>query len=241
MSYSERLLEKGNTLTRVAHKSRFQAVLNALGNQNYPCALDYGCGDGWLLRSAYEQGFIQAGFGIDISPDMLAASQETLKDIPGFKLGLPSETQTLISPQSLDLVFCTETLEHVPDPATILDTVLPLCKPNAKIVISVPIEVGPSLFVKQTGRYLANLKGGYGYERYTPKELFSAAILWDCKSFPSSHAQQSSYRAHKGFDYRDLEAVLNQKLTIEKKMFSPFPVLGNLFNSTVIWVGKKKL
>ncbi|MDJ1183665.1 class I SAM-dependent methyltransferase [Roseofilum casamattae] len=238
MSYSERLLQQGNTLTRVAHRSRFQAVLNVLGDRKYSRALDYGCGDGWLLRVAYEQGAIESGFGIDIAPEMIAASQETLKDIPGFQLGFPPDTTTLISPQSLDLVFCTETLEHVCDPEAVLDTVLPLCQPNATLVISVPIEVGPSLLVKQTGRYLANLKGGYGYERYTPSELFSAAILWDCKSFPSSHADRLSYRAHKGFDYRDLEALLQEKIAVEKKLFSPFPMMGSLFNSTAIWVGK---
>lgn len=238
MSYSQRLLEQGNTLTRVAHRSRFQAVLNVLGNQKYPCALDYGCGDGWLLRVAYEQGLIQSGFGIDISPEMIAASQATLSDIPHFKLGFPPETNRLIPPGTLDLAFCTETLEHVPDPALIIDTILPLCKPNATLVISVPIEVGPSLLIKQTGRYFANLKGTYGYERYTWQELWSAAILWDTKSFPSSHSEKLPYRAHKGFDYRDLQKIISQKLILKKTVFSPFPMLGNLFNSTIIWVAQ---
>ena len=106
------------------------------------------------------------------------------------------------------------------------------------MIISVPIELGPSLLVKQVGRYLANLKGGYGYERYSPSELFSAAILWDTNSFPSSHSLNETNKGHKGFDYRKLEKLLQDKVKIERRIFSPFPWFGNLLNSTVIWICK---
>lgn len=237
MSYSQRLLQQGNTLTRLAHRSRFNTVLDAIRGTHYHQALDYGCGDGWLLKVAYEEGIIASGIGVDISAQMLESCQETFVHTPQIKFYLPSELSAKISPHSCDLVFCTETLEHVPDPEQIIEQLLPFCQKQAKLVISVPIEVGPSLLAKQVGRYFANLKGGYGYEKYHPGELFSAAILWDVNSFPSSHSLQAPYRAHKGFDYRHLELSLSQKIKIEKRIFSPFPLLGNLLNSTVVWVG----
>lgn len=236
MSYSQRLLQQGNSLTRLAHRSRFNTVLNAISGIHYHQALDYGCGDGWLLKVAYQEGIIASGIGVDISSQMLAACQETFINTPQIEFYLPSELSARIPPHSCDLIFCTETLEHVPDPEQIIDQLLPFCQKQAKLVISVPIEVGPSLFAKQIGRYLANLKGGYGYETYSPKELFSAAVLWDVNNFPSTHSQQAPYRAHKGFDYRYLELLLSQKIKIEKRIFSPFPVLGNLLNSTVVWI-----
>ena len=236
MSYSQRLLQKGNQLTRLAHRSRFSAVLDVVGNQKYHQALDYGCGDGWLLKIAYEQGIIASGIGVDVADYMLEACQENFAEIPKLKYCTPDQISENISLQSCDLIFCTETLEHIGNPAKVLDMIRPYCQPGARMIISVPIEIGPSLILKQMGRYFANLKGNYGYEPYEFKELISAAILWDTNSFPSSHSMQQEYTGHKGFDYRKIDKLLGEKVTIEKKIFSPFPWFGNLLNSTVIWV-----
>lgn len=237
MSYSQRLLQQGSSLTRLAHQSRFNRVLKLLDNPPYQKVLDYGCGDGLLLKVARDRGLIQAGFGVDLAPQMITACLDIFAGDSTFQFCQPAAMPNLIPPNSCDLLLCTETLEHVNNPAKILDTVLPYCQPQAKVIISIPIEVGPSLLFKQIGRYLANLKSRYGYERYTPKELFSAAILWETKTFPSSHNQDVPIRSHKGFDYRDLEATLREKIKIEQRLFSPFPLLQNTINSTVFYIG----
>lgn len=236
MSYSQRLLQQGTHLTRLAHQSRFSRVLDAIGNVQYQQVLDFGCGDGWLLKISREKGFVQSGFGVDISPYMLSCCEELFAGIKGFEFIKPEEMKTRIPPQSCDLVLCTETLEHVGNAEDAIAQFLPYCKPGAKIIISVPIEVGPSLLVKQIGRYFANLKGRYGYERYSPQELVSASLFWDTTSFPSSHSENASLKGHKGFDYRALEKIIQKKIAIERRYFSPFPALGNLLNSTAIWV-----
>lgn len=236
MSYSQRLLQQGNSLTRLAHRSRFSVVLDAIGSTRYTKALDFGCGDGWLLRTAYDRGIITSGIGVDLAPNMISEAQANFADAPGFLFCQPQEISEKVLPQSCDLIFCTETLEHVENPEKVLDLILPYCQSDAKIVISVPIEIGPSLIAKQIGRYFANLKGGYGYERYRPSELFTAAFFWNASSFPSSHSTQTPHKAHKGFDYRKLYALLQQKVKIERQLFSPFPWLGNWLNSTVVWI-----
>lgn len=236
MSYSERLLQRGNILTRLAHRSRFSAVLDAVSGARYTQALDYGCGDGWLLKIAYEQGIVTAGVGVDVELNMLSACRDNFVGIPGFKFCKPNQVTQEISPHSCDLIFCTETLEHIGTPESALDLMLLYSQPGATMVISVPIEVGPALVFKQIGRYLANLKGDYGYERYSPKELFSAAILWDADSFPSPHSLKEDCTGHKGFDYRKIEKLLDQKVKIKRRIFSPLAWGSNLVNSTVIWV-----
>lgn len=240
MSYSQRLLQQGNSLTRLAHRSRFSVVLDAIGSTRYTKALDFGCGDGWLLRTAYDRGIITSGIGVDLAPNMIAEAQANFADAPGFLFCQPQEISEKVLPQSCDLIFCTETLEHVENPEKVIDLIIPYSQSDAKIVISVPIEIGPSLIAKQIGRYFANLKGGYGYERYRPSELLAAAFLWDASSFPSSHSTQTPHKAHKGFDYRKLEGLLKQKINIDRQMFSPFPWLGKYVNSTVIWIGSLK-
>ncbi|MBD2576104.1 class I SAM-dependent methyltransferase [Oscillatoria sp. FACHB-1406] len=240
MSYSQRLLQQGTSITRLAHQSRFKQVIDALDNQSYQRVLDFGCGDGWLLKVAREQGIIQSGYGVDISDYMLSACEELFSGNQEFEFMKPDEMKNRILPQSCDLILCTETLEHVGNAEGAIADFLPYAKPGAKIIISVPIEVGPSLLVKQIGRYFANLKGRYGYERYRISELVSASLFWDAESFPSSHREDVELRAHKGFDYRKLEKIVKDKIAIERRYFSPFPLLGNLLNSTVVWVGRVK-
>lgn len=237
MSYSQRLLQQGSSLTRLAHQSRFNRVLQLLDNPPYQKVLDYGCGDGLLLKVARDRGLIQSGFGVDIAPHMIEACQDIFVGDSTFQFCQPGVMANLIPAQSCDLLLCTETLEHVNNPAQILDTILPYCQPQAKVIISIPIEVGPSLLFKQIGRYLANVKSRYGYERYTLQELFSAAILWQTKTFPSSHNQDVPIRSHKGFDYRDLEKTLQEKIAVQQRLFSPFPLLQNTINSTVFYIG----
>jgi len=227
-------------MTRLAHQSRFNRVLKLLDNRQYHCVLDYGCGDGWLLKTAWEKGVIQSGFGVDIAPHMLLACQEIFSETQDFQFCQPDAMASTISPNSCDLLLCTETLEHVGNAEATLAQMLQYCRVEAKIIISVPIEIGPSLLLKQLGRYLANLKGRYGYERYTLPELFAATILWDAACFPSSHSENAEMRSHKGFDYRTIEKLLNDQIAIERTFFSPFSSLGKYFNSTIFFVGRKR-
>lgn len=236
MSYSQRILQQGSRLTRLAHRSRFGTVLDAIRNAQYTQALDYGCGDGWLLKMAYDQNLVKEGFGVDVEPLMLSSCKELFADIPGFQFCQPHELPEKISPKSCDLILCTETLEHIGEPESVLEQMLAYSQPGAKMVISVPIEIGPSLLFKQLGRYFANRKGGYGYERYRLNELFSASILWNTNSFPSSHSAKASNTGHKGFDYRKIDKLLQRKVTIERTILTPFPWTGHLINSTVIWI-----
>jgi SAM-dependent methyltransferase len=236
MSYSQRILQQGNHLTRLAHRSRFGTILEAIGSTQYTQALDYGCGDGWLLKMAYEQNLVKRGVGVDIDWDMLSACKDLFADIPGFQFCQPHELSEKISPKSCDLIICTETLEHVGEPDKVLEQMLRYSKPGAKIVISVPIEIGPSLFFKQVGRYIANRKGNYGYERYQLGELFAASVLWDTNSFPSSHSLNEPLRSHKGFDYRKIQKLLQRTVTIERRILTPLPWFGSLLNSTIIWI-----
>ncbi|MDY6784796.1 MAG: class I SAM-dependent methyltransferase [Cyanobacteriota bacterium] len=237
MSYSQRLLQQGTQLTRLAHQSRFNLVLKAMGNQQYRQVLDFGCGDGWLLDVAAKKGLIQSGFGVDISPYMISCCEELFAGVKGFQFLQPDEMKARIPPHSCDLFLCTETLEHVGNAEDAIAQCLPYCTPGAKIIISAPLEIGPSLLFKQIGRYVANIKGRYGYERYSYKELISAALLWDATSFPSSHSKNAELKSHKGFDYRSLDKILRKNIEIEKHYFSPFPLFGNLLNSTAIWTG----
>ena len=85
-------------------------------------------------------------------------------------------------------------------PPRFFDILLRTSSPGARLLISVPIEVGPSLLLKQAGRAFTNLFRPYGYDRYSPWELFQAVALSRTDAFPSSHSKDETSRRHKGFD-----------------------------------------
>ena len=233
--YSERLLNRGNFLTRLAHSRRYLKTLSFVSDLRGAVAVDFGCGDAMLLRRAYDQGLIRAGYGIDADPQMRAASEEVFSGIPGFQFLAPPTAEQVIPPNSCDLAICTETLEHVPDNKKVLDSIRRYCRSGARVIISAPIEIGPSLLGKQLGRYLAGLRGSYGYEKYTARELL-AASLWKPRAFESSHSVPAAdIRGHKGFDYRELDSSIRERFNVESLTFSPLPVFGPLLNSTAMW------
>ena len=66
-----------------------------------------------------------------------------------------------------DVITCMEVLEHClePERLRVLDELAGLARPAGRVVISVPIEIGPSLAAKQLARALAGLRGLGDYER----------------------------------------------------------------------------
>jgi SAM-dependent methyltransferase len=199
-------------------------------------AIDFGCGDAMILRRAQEAGIARSGYGVDSDPAMRESAAATFAGLEGFRFVSPEELPTAVPPGSCDLALCTEALEHIPDPASILDQIVRCCRPGARVIITVPIEVGPSLVGKQLGRYFAGLRRPYGYETYTVRELVSAALFWNARGFDSSHRHDDVVMTgHKGFDYRDVESALRARMQIERTVYSPLPGFGPLLNSTVMW------
>jgi SAM-dependent methyltransferase len=240
MDYSTRLLERGSFLTRLSHRARYARTLDLVGDVRAALVLDYGCGDAWLLRHAHDRGIARAGWGVDLSPDMRKAAYAAFEGVSGFEFVAPDAMAGTVTREGSDLVFCTETLEHVRDPEGTIDLLCTYLKPGGRMLITVPIEVGPSLLGKQAGRYLAALRGDYGYERYAVRELFDAAVRWEPRTFPSSHLDADTpERGHKGFDFRRIEPMLSARTTIERRVFTPFPALGKFANSTVMWLCRK--
>jgi SAM-dependent methyltransferase len=237
MSYTERLLAQGNFLTRLAHGSRYRRTLELAGELRGGVALDFGCGDAMIMRRAYDAGIVASGFGIENDPAMRASADANFAGVAGFRFIDPKELAEVVPAGSCDLAICTEMLEHVPNPSAILDEVVRYCRPGARVLVTVPIEVGPSLLGKQLGRYLAGLRRPYGYEGYRVRELYAAAVRWDASAFDSSHTNgDQGLKGHKGFDFRHVERALRERMRIERTVYSPFPLLGPILNSTVMWL-----
>jgi SAM-dependent methyltransferase len=203
--------------------------------------LDYGCGDGTFVAMVHG-GFAEA-HGVDVEPDQVNACRERLGDLPGVSFAMTRDLGAAESGK-WTVVTCMEVLEHClePERRRILGELGRLCAPGGLIVISVPIETGPSLLGKQFVRAIAGLRGLGDYahrERYAPLEMLRGAAG---RAVPrvvyEGHGATGpfSYYGHKGFDWREVEREIAERLVIDRRTFSPLPWAGPVLNSQVWFI-----
>jgi hypothetical protein len=143
---------------------------------------------------------------------------------------------------AFNVLVCMEVLEHctADHRQTVLADLRRLAAPDAAVIISVPIEIGPSLMVKHLARTLAGWRGlgDYQYrERYTLGELWKMLFAGAATSIhrpvyetgPASPVGQ--YHGHKGFNWRTLRPELTARFHIESLQFTPIHWLGGSLNS----------
>lgn len=137
--------------------------------------LDVGCGGGILSESMSSKGAEVTG--IDLSEKALKVAQ-----LHGLESGvevkyrrISVEALAAEMPESFDVVTCMEMLEHVPDPAAVVQACTSLLKPGGTVFFST-INRNPKayLFAVVGAEYVLNLlpRGTHDYEKFIkPSEL----------------------------------------------------------------------
>jgi len=138
--------------------------------------LDVGCGGGILTDAMARKG--ADVLGIDLATKALRVAQ-----LHAIDAQTPNVTYREISaesladqqPASFDVVTCMEMLEHVPDPASIVNACMRLARPGGWVFFSTLNRNAKSfLFAIIGAEYLLNLlpRGTHSYERMIrPSEL----------------------------------------------------------------------
>ncbi len=94
-------------------------------------ALEIGCGDGRMLQALRHQGWEVVGVERTAAAARVAVS---VNQLPVFAGGLEA-----INPRAkFDLVLLFHSLEHVPDPLSVLTQCAQLLKPGGKLIVAVP-------------------------------------------------------------------------------------------------------
>jgi 2-polyprenyl-6-hydroxyphenyl methylase/3-demethylubiquinone-9 3-methyltransferase len=137
--------------------------------------LDIGCGGGILAESMAAKGAHVTG--IDLSEKALKVA-----DLHSLESGvqvhyelIAAEALAAREPGKYDIVTCMEMLEHVPDPASIVNACAKLVKPGGQVFFST-INRNPKsyLFAVLGAEYLLHIlpKGTHDYAKFiTPAEL----------------------------------------------------------------------
>ncbi len=137
--------------------------------------LDMGCGGGILSESMATRGARVTG--IDMGEKPLAVAKLHLKE-SGLEVDYRQTTAEALAieePESFDIITCMEMVEHVPNPASVINACSRLVRPGGELFFST-INRTPKawLFAIIGAEYLLNIlpKGTHSYEKFIrPSEL----------------------------------------------------------------------
>lgn len=141
--------------------------------------LDVGCGGGILTEALHAAGAHCTG--LDLGETTLAiasAHAQTQNFAIDYQL-LPVETLATQQPSSFDIVVCYEMLEHVPDPAAIIQACAQLVKPQGWLFLSTLNRTTKAYLQAILGaEYVLKMlpKGTHDYQKFIkPSELLRVA------------------------------------------------------------------
>jgi 2-polyprenyl-6-hydroxyphenyl methylase/3-demethylubiquinone-9 3-methyltransferase len=138
-------------------------------------ALDVGCGGGILSEALARSG--AKVLGIDLAPAVLeVATLHALEaGVAVNYRGIAVEDLAREQPQSFDVITCMEMLEHVPDPAAIVQALATLLRPGGDIVVSTLHRTVKAFLVAIVGaEHIARIlpRGTHEYLKFIrPSEL----------------------------------------------------------------------
>ncbi|MGW6748480.1 class I SAM-dependent methyltransferase [Streptomyces sp. NPDC055006] len=131
---------------------RFEAAVAELGLRAGDRVLDAGCGTGralWALRDAV--GPSGAVLGVDLTPAMLEAAAQAGRDRAG-SLMLADVTRLPVRSESLDAVFGSGLVAHLPQPQENLRELARVVRPGGLLALFHPI--GRAALAARQGREL---------------------------------------------------------------------------------------
>jgi SAM-dependent methyltransferase len=147
---------------------------------------------------------------------------------------------------SYDVIVCTEVLEHVIDVDLLLDHFNELLRPEGHLVISVPVETGLPLVIKQTVRRVAGWRGLGDYpgtSSYTLPEFFAALTAGPRRQLNRPvhhHADGTGFHDHKGFNWMALKNALRHRFRIHNTFGSPLAWLPPHLGSQAWFLASKE-
>jgi 2-polyprenyl-3-methyl-5-hydroxy-6-metoxy-1,4-benzoquinol methylase len=231
------LHNSSNPIVSLVHRTRIRRVLASICR--YADAggrlLDFGCGDGGLVRLAAPS--FGSVVGADITDDKLDAARAG--GVPtNARFVRASELGAIVEQSGpFDVVVMSQVLEHVSDIVRdeIFSHLGELTHPTSHIIIEVPIESGPILVVKSTGgRILRRVtRGEYRRPTYSTKELWQRRSIAKAPHVRPPRAS-GGYYGHRDFSVDNLRMYLEERFLIERVDFIPINGLRH-FNLQVLF------
>jgi SAM-dependent methyltransferase len=227
-----------------SHRRRFETGLAVARMFRGRRVLDYGCGDGTFLALLFDTADRPAeAVGAELDAHQVTDCRTRLGDRRGLSFVTIDSLDADLRGRQFDGVVCMEVLEHVVDLDPILDRLWRLLVADGTLLVSVPVETGVPLLVKQAARRIAGWRGIGDYPGTSPYtwQEYCAGLF----AGPTPHLARPIYSAstpfhdHKGFNWMVLRNRLAERFVIERVVASPFPWLGPHLATQVWFVARK--
>lgn len=244
--YAAKQIYSRDPLVAFSHQRRFHTALELLRPFHGKRLIDYGCGDGTLIALLHGAGAAPAvAVGADLDDHQVLDCRARLGHLAGVRFERISDLALPEHDRAYDVVVCTEVLEHVVDVDAIIDGLYRLVADRGTLIVSVPVETGLPLVVKQAVRRLAGWRGIGHYKwtsTYSWGELAAGVFAGREPHMTRTifhGATGVPYHDHKGFNWKALSDRIATRFAIDAVLASPFARLGPSLATQVWFVARK--
>jgi SAM-dependent methyltransferase len=245
--YAAKQIFSRDRLVAWSHRRRFETALALAAPFRGQRMLDYGCGDGTFLALLWDREMRpDSAVGAELDGAQVDDCRARLGHLPGVAFESIARLDGEQYAGAFDVVVCMEVLEHVVAVDAVIDRLWRLLSASGTLIVSVPVETGVPLIVKQAVRRVAGWRGIGDYAmnaRYTFGEYLASLFAG-----AAPHMRRPIYNAdgdvpfhdHKGFNWRVLRARVERRFTIDRIVSSPIAWLGPAFATQVWFVARRK-
>jgi SAM-dependent methyltransferase len=229
-----------------SHRRRFEMGLRLAQRFRGQRILDYGCGDGTFLALLQASPAPPAeAVGAELDEFQVNDCRARL----GSRAGLTFESIASLDDEAhrgrYDGVVCMEVLEHVVALDPVIDRLWRVLAPDGTLLVSVPVETGLPLLVKQAVRRVAGWRGIGDYPGTSPytfheywQSIF-AGVRQHIERPLCGTDGPAPFHDHKGFNWMALAERFRRRFDLERTLASPLPWLGP-YLATQVWFELRK-
>jgi len=229
-----------------SHRRRFETGLQLAARFKGQRLLDYGCGDGTFLALLMSEASAPAeAVGVEIDEAQMAGCRARLGGRSALRFDLIASLDSTREHERYDAVVCMEVLEHVAALDAVIDQLWKALAPAGTLLVSVPVETGVPLLLKQAARRVAGWRGIGDYpgtSSYTLGEYWRSLWAGDVQHLQRpvfAGANGTTFHDHKGFNWMALRNKLTTRFTLEATVASPIRWLGP-YLATQVWFVLRK-
>jgi SAM-dependent methyltransferase len=227
-----------------SHRRRFDTGLALARAFKGRRLLDYGCGDGTFLAMLMATADRPAeAAGAELDEFQVTDCRTRFGDRAGLSFFSIDCLDDPTERGRYDAVVCMEVLEHVVEIDLVIDRLWQSLAPDGTLLVSVPVETGLPLLVKQAARRIAGWRGIGDYPGTSPykwREYRAGVFAGATPHLPRPvYGGDTPFHDHKGFNWMALRDRLARRFVIDRVVASPFPWLGPHLATQVWFVARK--
>lgn len=228
-----------------SHRRRFETGLRLASRFAGRRLLDYGCGDGTFLALLHARNAPAESVGAELDEFQVNDCRKRLGGLSGVRFETIARLDDDSHRGRYDAVVCMEVLEHVVALDSVIDRLWRLLADDGTLLVSVPVEIGVPLLLKQAVRRIAGWRGIGDYpgtSPYTVREYWLSVFAGDAQHIPRPvHGTDGPmpFHDHKGFNWRALRAQISRRFKPVRTIASPIGWLGPHL-ATQVWFELRK-